>query len=122
MVPNGHPPGQATAPALAGADINRRMLADYARQRQREPLEQALRKAQDDKAKRGVQRAQAVAAAQKRFGDDPTSAAALRDALTDIDSRYDALGEIDGSKIASAQAALDDWDRAQAAGAAPAKR
>jgi hypothetical protein len=131
VVPNGHPPAASgvrappasvQAPAAAGADINRRMLANYEHQHQRDALEQALRKAQDDKARRGMQRAQAIAAAQKKFGDDPASAALLKDELTAIDSRYNALGEIDDSKIETAQGALDDWDRAQAASTAPAKR
>ncbi len=126
VVPNGHPAAasgvRVPASPSAGADINRRMLANYERQHQRDALEQALRKARDDKAGRGMQRAQAIAAAQKKFGDDPASAAVLRDALTAIDSRYDALGDIDDREIEAARAALDDWDRAQAAEAAPARR
>ena len=94
------------------------MLARYEVQRQRDALEQALRSAQDDKARRSDQQAEATAAARRQFGDDPTSAQALRDAIASIDSRYDALGELDDSRINTAQNALDAWDKANAA---PAK-
>lgn len=142
VIPNGHPPPApaigassasavrttpivehkpAPAPAPASAPVakvetsaDKRMLANYERQHRREPFEQALRDAQDDKAKRATQRAQAIAAAQRHFGDDPTNAAALKDAVTAINGRYNALGGIDDSKVRSAQAALDDWDHAQA--------
>ena len=121
VVPNGHPPGASgvrappaimQTPAAAGADINRRMLANYERQHQRDALEQAVRNAQDAKARRASERAQAIAAAQKQFGDDPANAAALRDAVTGIDGRYNALGEVDDSRIRSVQASLDAFDRA----------
>ena len=131
VIPNGHPPPatgasapRAAAPvgarvpaSQAGPGTNMRMLADYERKHQRDPLEQALRDALDDKARRAEQRAQAIAAAQKQFGDDPANAAALRDAVAAVDSRYNALGEIDESRVRSAQAALDSWDRGQVAGA-----
>jgi hypothetical protein len=143
VIPNGHPPPAtrpasapasgvlppkaasepAVAPAPAGkADIgvNRRMLAGYERQHERDVLEQAVGKAQDAKTRRAVQRAQAIAAAQARFGTDPANAAALRDALAAIDSRYNALGQIDDNEVRAAQEALDDWDRTQAAAAAAA--
>ena len=123
VVPNGHPPpassvrappaiAQTPASASAGNDINRRMLANYERQHQRDALEQAVRNAQDAKARRASERAQAIAAAQKQFGDDPANAAALRDAVTGIDGRYNALGEVDDSRIRSVQASLDAFDRA----------
>ena len=132
VIPNGHPPpasasgasaprGTAAAPAPAAEaspGTNQRMLASYERQHQRDALEQALHAAQDDKDSRAAQRAQAVAAARKQLGDDPANAAALRDAVTAIDSRYTALGEIDESRIRAARAALDDWNRAQATGSA----
>ena len=135
VVPNGHPPPASGVPApppiartAASApvgkpapNIDKRMLANYERQHKRDALEQALRNAQDDKARRATQRAEAIAAAQKQFGGDPLNAAALADALAAINSRYRALGEIDDGRIKSAQAALDDWDRAQAkAASAPA--
>ena len=125
VIPNGHPPpaSGARAPASeAGPGTNMRMLAGYERQHQHDALEQALRNAQDDKARRAAQRAQAIAEVRRQFGDDPANAAALRDAVTATDSRYTALGEIDEGRIKSAQAALDDWNRAQAAGASSPAR
>ena len=145
VIPNGHPPpagaarasGAASVPnssvsqympplvsapvAKVESSVNKRMLAIYERQHQRDLLEQALRKAQDDKASRAVDRSQAIASAQKQFGDDPANAVALRDAVTSIDSRYNALGLIDDLHAKSAQAALDDWDRAQAAATAASR-
>ena len=136
VIPNGHPPPATGASAPRGAaptaapapakeaspGTNQRMLANYERQHQRDALEQALRNAQDDKARRAAQRAQAIEAVQKQFGADPASAAALREAVTAIDSRYAALGEIDESRVKSAQAALDTWNRAQAAGGSSTDR
>ena len=145
VIPNGHPPPAAAVrasgaaslpsspiieymPAPASApvakvesSVNKRMLANYEHQHQRDVLEQALRKAQDDKARRAADRSQAVDAAQKQFGDDPANAAALRDAVASIDSRYNALGLIDDRQVRAAQAALDDWDRAQAAAPAASR-
>ena len=144
VIPNGHPPpaaarasGAASMPnspaiqympppvpapaAKVDTSVNKRMLANYERQHQRDLLEQALRKAQDDKARRAADRAQAIASAQKQFGDDPANAAALRDAVASIDSRYNALGLIDDLQAKSAQAALDDWDRASAAATAASR-
>ena len=134
IVPNGHPPPasgvrpptvivRTAASASVGkveTNIDKRMLARYEIQHRREALEQALKNAQDDKAKRAVARGQAIQAAQKQFGDDPGNAAALKDALASIDSRYNALGELDESRIKSAQVALDDFDHAQAQAAATA--
>jgi hypothetical protein len=124
VIPNGHPSpvaGTAARPpdGNTGADTDKRMQVNYDQQRRREPLEQALRKAQDEKARRAAQRTEAVAAAKKQFGGFPDTAAALRDALADIDSRYSALGQIDDGRIKAAQDALDEWERAQA-GARPA--
>ena len=137
VVPNGHPPPasgvraptvivQTAASASVGkveTNIDKRMLAKYELQHRRDALEQAVRNARDDKAKRASQRAVSIAAAQKQYGADPANAAALKEALASIDSRYAAFGELDESRIKSAQAALDDWDHAQAeakATAAPA--
>ena len=126
VVPNGHPqPASGVrAPTVivqttasvgkVETNIDKRMLAKYELQHRRDALEQAVRNAQDDKARRAAQRAQAIAAAQKQFGDDPTSASALKEALASINSRYAALGEIDESRVRSTQSALDDWDHAQA--------
>ena len=132
IVPNGHPPPasgvrpppvivRTSASASVGkveTNIDKRMLARYEVQHRREALEQALKNAQDDKAKRAVQRGQSLQAARKQFGDDPANAAALKDALASIDNRYNALGELDESRIKSAQGALDDFDHAQAEAAA----
>ena len=134
VVPNGHPPpaSGASAPRVAPAtatpvparpvvpSVDKRMLENYERQHEREALEQAVKAAQDDKAQRATQRAQAAAAVRKQFGDDPNNAATLRDALAAIDSRYKALGEIDDSRIQSAQRALGEWNAQQAKAAADA--
>ena len=136
IVPNGHPPPasgvrpppvivRTSASASVGkveTNIDKRMLARYEVQHRREALEQALKNAQDDKAKRAVQRGQSLQAARRQFGDDPANAAALRDAVTAAESRYTALDEIDEGRIKSAQAALNDWNRAQAAGASSPAR
>ena len=128
VIPNGHPPPasgvraptvivQTAASASVGkveTNIDKRMLANYELQHRRDALEQAVRNAQEDKAKRASQRAEAIAAAQKQFGDDPANASALKEALASINSRYVALGEIDDSRLKSAQAVLDAWDHAQA--------
>jgi hypothetical protein len=113
--PNGHPPpasGAAASAAGAGVNINKRMLAGYERQRQHDALVQAVRSAQDAKARRAEQRQAEVAAARKQFGDDPANAQALRDALASIDSRYKALDEIDDSRIRQTQGALAEGDKA----------
>ena len=134
IVPNGHPPPasgvraptvivRTAASASVGkveTNIDKRMLAGYELQHRREALELTLKNAQDDKARRDVQRGLSSQAAKKQFGDDPGNAAALKEALASIDSRYNALGELDDSRIRSAQAALDDFDHAQAAAAAAA--
>jgi hypothetical protein len=137
--PNGHPSPSAAAgaggstkpasgraanggPAAAGADggVNKRMLAGYERQHQREALERELEAAENDKDQRSEQRSQAVEAVEKQFGDRPDNAAALRDALAAIDSRYRALGAIDDRRIRSARSALGDWEATQAKAAAEA--
>ena len=127
VVPNGHPagasgvsPAPAATPASAGADsVDKRMLARYERQNQRDALDKAVQSAQADKDSRAAQREQAVAAARRQFGDDPSNAQPLRDALASIDSRYKAMTEVDEIRIQSARRALDDWDKAQKAGTAP---
>jgi len=134
VIPNGHPPPASGVPAppviarpaappsvgKAAPSADKRMLAYYERQHQRDALEQAVRNAQAEKAQHAAERAQAVAAAQKKYGDDATGADLLKDAVTAINSRYNALGVIDDGRIRSAQSELEDWDRAQAAAAAAA--
>ena len=126
VIPNGHPPARpasaasgASAVAVAApaatppaANIDKLMLAKYERQRQRDTLVQAVKSAQDDKAGRVQQRQADIANARKQFGDDPDNAALLRDALFEIDKRYDALTQLDDSRIREAQAALANWDKA----------
>jgi len=114
VIPNGPPArasGAVVATPSAGISINKRMLAGYERQHQRDALAQAVKSAQDEKARRADQRLADIAAARKQFGDDPANARALRDALASIDGRYSALGELDDSRVRAAQAALDNWDK-----------
>lgn len=120
VIPNGHPPPasgasgvapEAAAPAPA-VNIDKRMLATYERQRERDKLLQAVKSAQDDKAGRVQQRLADIANARKQFGDDPANAQLLRDALVSIDNRYNALSDLDESRIRQAQADLANWDKA----------
>ena len=129
VVPNGHPPPAsgvkpavvaAPAPAAQGENVDKKMLARYDLMRQRDALMQVLLKAQEDKASRAQHKQESVAAARKQFGDDPANAAALREALVSIDSRYDAMAELDDSRIRDAQAKLNAWDQAQPS--APARK
>jgi len=135
VIPNGHPPPasgvvappvivRTSASAVVGkveTNVDKKMLARYEHQRQRDTLEKAVQAAQADKDGRAAARLQDIAGARKQFGDDPANAAQLRDALASIDSRYKALTELDDMRIQSAKKAVDDWDKAQSAAAAPAK-
>ena len=113
VVPNGHPPVAPGVPAPSSSvNVNKRMLAGYERQRQRDELAQALKSAQDDKARRADQRLADIAAARKQFGNDPANARALREALESIDRRYNALDELDESRIREARGALVRGDKA----------
>jgi hypothetical protein len=136
VIPNGHPPAasgvvappvivQTTASAVVGkveTNVDKKMLANFDRQRQRDALAQNLKEAQDDKERRTATRAEATAAARKQFGDDPGNAKALKDAIASINSRYGALAELDDTRIKAAQGALDNWDKAQMAAARAAAR
>ena len=123
VIPNGHPPSDSgvVAPPVASAasgaqaetNVDKKILARYEIQRQRDALEQALRSAQDDQARRSAQKAEAISGARRQFGDDPSNAQALREAISSISSRYDALAELDGERVRTAQAALDAWDKAK---------
>jgi hypothetical protein len=73
----------------------------------------AVQSAQDDAARRAAQRAADVAAVQRQFADDPPNSPALNDALASINSRYEALAQLDNTRIEDAQAALANWDEAQ---------
>jgi hypothetical protein len=133
VIPNGHPPPasgvvappvivQTAASASVGkveTNVDKKMLARYERQRQRDTLDKAVQAAQADKDGRAVARLQDIAGAKKQFGDDPANASQLRDALVSIDNRYKALSELDDLRIQSARKKLDDWDKAQ--GDSPAK-
>ena len=128
VIPNGHPPPRPAASAASGAsavavaapapaaapgpNIDKMMLAKYERQRQRDALVATLKSVQDEKAARARQRLDDIAGARKQFGDDPGNAQLLRDALVSIDQRYEALGELDDSRIRDAQAAIANWDKA----------
>jgi len=130
VVPNGHPPAASAAASASGAkpmpapapvsasaakaadSVDKRMLASYEKQRQREALVQALDAARDEKARRAGQRQDAIAAARRQYGDDPDNAGALRDALAAIDTRFDALDALGDGRIRSAQEALARWDQA----------
>ena len=127
VIPNGHPPPRAASaasgasaaavaapapPAAPAANVDKLMLAKYERQRQRDALAGTLKAAQDDKAGRVQQRQVDIANARKQFADDPANAPLLRDAISEIDKRYDALGQLDDSRIREAQAALANWDKA----------
>jgi len=129
VIPNGHPPPasgaapplvivRTAAPASVGkveTNVDKRMLAEYQRQQQRDVLEQALRSAQDGAAKRAAQRDADVAAVQARYAGDLSNTQPLNDALAAINSRYQALSVVDSDRIKSAQAALDNWDKAEQA-------
>ena len=128
VVPNGHPPpasGVKPAPAVVQApasgaagkvetNVDKKMLQRYELMHQRDALVQTLQKAQDDKASRARQKLEAATAARKQFGDDPANAAALKDALVSINNRYDAMAELDDSRIRDAQAKLDAFDKSPA--------
>jgi hypothetical protein len=122
VVPNGHPPGAsgvkpAPAAASTGEDsVDKRMLANYNKQREREGVAKEVDAAREDKARLGTQRQEAIAAARRQSGDDPANAKSLRDALDSINKRYDALEELAGSRQRAAQRALDQWDRSQPKG------
>ena len=98
----------------AAPSADKKMLARYELMHQRDEIAQTLKAAQDDKASRGKARQEATAAARKKFGDDPAHAAALRDELASIDRRYDALEQLDQTRIDAAQAKLDLWEKALA--------
>jgi hypothetical protein len=121
VVPNGHPPPASgvkpAAPAVSPAPgdspegaVDKRMLAKYERQRQRDALAQELQAAQEQKSRRSAERLDAASAVRKQYGDDPANAQALRQALADLDGRYKALGEIDDTRVHNAELALKAFD------------
>jgi len=126
VIPNGHPPPasgvvvppvivQTAASASVGkteTNVDKKMLARYQAEHEREGLEQALRAARDDRARRASEKLEALAAARRQFGDDPANAQPLRDALAAIGSRHDALAVIDDDRVRAAQDRLDAWDKA----------
>ena len=131
VIPNGHPPAasgvKAARPASApvpppppprvesGAD--KRILARLEAMKQRDELEKSVASAQDEKARRPAERAEAIAIAKRVYGDDPANVQALRDALASIAGRYDAMAAADDARIKDAQFSLDAFDKAQAAAA-----
>ena len=127
IVPNGHPPSASgvaaavTPQASASASsLDKRMLANYERQHQRDPLAQALRSARDDAARRVARHSADIAAAQRQFGNDPPDSQTLRNALADLDSRFHAMAVVDDDRVRAAQVALDDWDKLRVTSAASA--
>src|SRR5262249_47646009 len=80
VIPNGHPPpASGVAPARAGsgpvpdaptASVDKRMLARYELQNQRDALQKAVQSAQADKDARAAARLQDIAGAKRQFGDD----------------------------------------------------
>jgi len=118
VIPNGHPPPASASVGKVETSIDKRMLVNYEQQHRRDQLVQSLKSAQDDAARRAAQRAADIAAAQGQFGNDPPDSQALNNALTDINSRYQAMAVLDDDRITAAQAALDNWDKMQAQSAA----
>ena len=117
VVPNGHPQPAAAAasgPTADAGSVDKRMLAGYERQRARDTFVQAVSSAREYKARRVQQRLADIADARRQFGSDPANARALQEALVSIDNRYNALTTLDDSRIAAAQATLEDFDRAPA--------
>jgi hypothetical protein len=115
VIPNGRPAAASdvAAPAPTGdVDINKRMLNGYERQRERDELAQALKSAQDDKARRAGQRLADIAAARRQFGNDPANARALREALESIDRRYNALDQLEDSRTRAEQTTVRGGDKA----------
>jgi type IV secretory pathway VirB10-like protein len=103
-------PSAASAPPPQG-NVDKRMLAKYEEQRQREQLRKAVAAAQDEIARHAAQKAAELAATQKALGNgDPSAYAKALDTLT---AHYRALDEIDGLRLASAQKALAEWEKGQ---------
>jgi hypothetical protein len=128
VVPNGHPPAASgvkptppppppAPPPKVESSADKRIMARLAAMKQRDDMELALRSAQDEKARRPAEKAEAIAMARRLYGDDPANVRALRDALALVDSRYAAMAEADDARIKDAQFNLDAFDRAQAAAA-----
>ena len=128
VVPNGHPPAASGVKPAAprppapkpppvavhapGQTPDQRLLASYERQHERDRFVQELKAAQDERSQRAAQLQQDIAAAQARYGDNPVDAPALKEAIAALNSRYNALGDLDESRIRQAQADLADWDSA----------
>ncbi len=137
VVPNGHPPPAsgalpaapparppASMPSLprpvpkpapvavqaASGTPDQRMLASFERQKARDPLEQNLKTAQDQRSKRAAQLQQDIAAARVRYGDNPVDAPALKDAIAALNERYAAMRVIDDDNVGRAEQALAKWD------------
>lgn len=102
-----------SAPAKAEPSVDKRMLARYQKQNEREQYEKAIQSVQDEMAKRSSQKAADVAAVQKQIAANPADAQTLNGALQSINARYQALEDLDNSRLSSARAALSSWEKAQ---------
>jgi hypothetical protein len=124
VVPNGHPPAASgvrpapppppppAPPPKVESETQKMLNARLDAMHQRDAMEQTLKEAQDRKARRPAERAEDIAIARRVYGDDPANAARLRDALTAVDARYEAMATADDLRIKEAQFSLDAWDRA----------
>ena len=118
--PAGTAPAVAAAPPASGASapkfepsVDKRMLARYQKQDQRDQYQKAVKQVEDDMARRSNQKAADIAAVQRQMANDPANAATLNTAITSINARYQAMTEVDNSRLASAKAALAAWEKAQ---------
>ena len=111
--PAGSPASAPSAPAKLETSVDKRMLARYQKQNEREQYEKAITAVQDEMSKRSAQKAADIAAVQKQIAANPADAPTLNGALQSINSRYQALEDLDNSRLASARAALASWEKAQ---------
>ena len=98
------------ATARTEASVDKRMLAHYEKQNQREQYVKAIQAVEDEAADHARQKAAEVVAARKNLGGD---AAALDTALAAINTHYQTLADLDSSRLNSARAALANWERSQ---------
>jgi hypothetical protein len=107
------PASAPSAPAKAESSVDKRMLARYQKQNEREEYEKAIQSVQEEMSRRSAQKAADVAAVQRQIAANPADAQTLNGALQSINSRYQALEDLDSSRLSSARAALAAWDKAQ---------
>ena len=107
------PASAPSAPAKAEPSVDKRMLARYQKQNEREQYVKAIQAVQDDMARRGTQKAADIAAVQRQIAANPADAQTLNGALQSINLRYQALEDLDNTRLSSARAALAAWEKAQ---------